>query len=111
MLSAAVLALTILGGVTAVVFLADDARPPAGTSVMEPEPKARAIPRPNEGQAPSEPGDRGGWAQLALLGLSVVAVSGIGLVVVRGSTASRQRRAAWLAAADSERDGALESPD
>ena len=41
------------------------------------------VPKPNSGDAPEEPGDRGGWAQLAVLGAIVLTVSGIGLVVVR----------------------------
>ena len=70
--------------------------------------KPHIIPRPNEGKAPEEPGDRGGWAQLALLGLIVASVGGIGFAVVRGSRASRAGRAGWLAAADSPEDGVLD---
>lgn len=66
------------------------------------------IPKPNSGEAPDEAGDRGGWAQLALLGMIVLALGGIGFAVARGSRRSRANRAEWLAAADSDSDGVID---
>jgi hypothetical protein len=43
------------------------------------------IPRPNSGSAPQQMGDRGGAGQLALLGLLVVAISSVGVIVVRST--------------------------
>jgi hypothetical protein len=111
-LSAVLLAVAIVGGTALVATLADDgpARDPAEQLTDEAAPRPRIIPRPNEGRAPEEPGDRGGWAQLTLLGLIVVSLAGIAVVVVRGSGAARARRAEWRAAADSGVDGALDRP-
>lgn len=109
-LSAVLLVLAIVGGTALVATLADDGptRDPAEQLTDAGAAAPAIIPRPNEGRAPEDPGDRGGWAQLALLGLIVGSVAGIAVVVVRGSGASRARRAAWLAAAESGRDGALD---
>ena len=52
------------------------------------EPAAEApsiIPRPNSGSAPDDPGDRGGWQQLSLLGLILIAVAAIFYLVRRES--------------------------
>ena len=38
--------------------------------------RPRAIERPYSGQEPTHPGDRGGWEQLVLLGVIVVAIGG-----------------------------------
>jgi hypothetical protein len=52
-------------------------------------------PRPNCGQAPAAPGDRGGVGQLALLGILVAATALIGAVVVRSTVrTTRARRVA-----------------
>lgn len=48
------------------------------------------IPRPGEGQRPTEPGQRGGWEQVALLGVVVVAVALIATVVVRSARRARR---------------------
>lgn len=48
------------------------------------------IPRPGEGRAPSDPGEPGGWAQLALLGLILGAVAIIATVVIRSTRRSRR---------------------
>lgn len=69
--------------------------------------KPHIIPRPNEGRAPQDPGDPGGWEQLALLGTIVVALGAITVVVARGGRRARANRAAWLAAGRSGHDGAL----
>lgn len=54
------------------------------------------IPKPGEGTAPDRPGDRGGWEQLALLGVIVVAVGGIATYIIRSG---RRTRAATASAA------------
>lgn len=70
--------------------------------------KPHIIPRPNEGQAPQDPGDPGGWEQLGLFGMIVGGLGVITLVVVRGSARVRANRAAWLAAGGSGHDGAVD---
>jgi hypothetical protein len=67
------------------------------------------IPEPNSGRKPENLGDPGGWGQLALLGLVIVAVSGIGYVAIRGRSAkARAGRDAWMAAGASRHDGVLD---
>ncbi|NLD77095.1 MAG: hypothetical protein GX643_10555 [Acidimicrobiales bacterium] len=107
-----VLFVAIVGGTALVATLVDS------DSISDPtvevdemgQPKPQIIPKPNSGKAPEDPGDRGGWAQLGLLGLIVVTVGGVTYGIVRGTKRSRAGRAAWLAAAESDHDGALE-PD
>lgn len=53
---------------------------PAGASAVElagavPDDAGHSIGSPDAGPRPQNPGDRGGWAQLSLLGLLIVAVS------------------------------------
>lgn len=50
------------------------------------------IPRPGEGQAPEDPGDPGGWAQVALFGLIVTALGIIVALVVRATRRAAGRR-------------------
>ncbi|HEX2575064.1 MAG TPA: hypothetical protein VHK88_01860 [Aquihabitans sp.] len=107
-LSALVLAVVIVGGV-AIVALTSDGGDQRANEVQEGEiPPAEAIPQPGRGRAPERPGDRGGWEQLAILGVIVIAVTGIGLVIFRGGRRARADRARWLAAGRSGRDGALD---
>lgn len=113
-LSAVILAVAIVGGTAVVAALVDDGprQDTQGQLTEQGGAKPHIIPRPNEGREPQDPGDRGGWAQLTLLGVIVVSVIGIAVVVVRGSAGARAGRAAWLAAAETGRDGALEhEPD
>ncbi len=49
------------------------------------------IPRPGEGQAPDEPGDRGGWEQIALFGVLVGALALIVVLVVRAARRHQTR--------------------
>lgn len=49
------------------------------------------IPQPGGGEAPSDPGDPGGWAQVTLFGLIVVAVTVIIGLVVRSARRTRSR--------------------
>jgi hypothetical protein len=48
------------------------------------------IPRPNSGEAPDDPGDRGGWQQLAVLG---VVIGGLGLIAALVVRDGRRKRA------------------
>lgn len=51
------------------------------------------IPRPGEGQTPDEPGDRGGWQQIAVF---LALVAGLGLIIVLVVRSSRRARARQL---------------
>lgn len=100
-LAAALLFGAILAGVLAFALLTDPGEPTRPTG------KTAIIPNPNEGSAPSEPGDRGSGEQLALMGGIILVLTGIGVFAVRGrGAASRPKRAAWEAAAATDRDGA-----
>jgi hypothetical protein len=105
-----VLLVAIVGGTALVSLFVDDGPRKDTWGQLEEEggSKPHIIPRPNSGKAPEEAGDRGGWAQLSLLGLIVVAIGGVSYGVVRGTKRSRANRSAWLAAAESDQDGALE---
>ncbi len=50
------------------------------------------IPRPGEGQAPDEPGDRGGWEQLAVLAVLILALVLIMSLIVRNARRARTLR-------------------
>jgi hypothetical protein len=93
----------ILAGVIAFAVLTDPGTP------TKPTGKTAIIPAPNEGTKPSEPGDRGGWEQLVLMGTLLVVLTGIGVFAIRGrGAAGRPARAAWEAAAAEDHDGVVE---
>lgn len=52
----------------------------------------QSLPEPDYGTAPKHPGDPGGWEQLALLGVLVVALGGGGAWVVHSSRRARSNR-------------------
>ncbi|MEZ5203046.1 MAG: hypothetical protein R2701_01270 [Acidimicrobiales bacterium] len=91
----------ILIGVLALTVFSDPGTP------TKPDNKVSIIPQPNQGVAPENGGDRGGWEQLALLGTIIVVVAGIGVIAVRGRGTARPGRAAWEAAGASDHDGAV----
>jgi hypothetical protein len=64
------------------------------TSLAEGEELPGVIPRPNQGREPRHPGDPGGWLQLTLAAIVVVAVATIFTVVAR--SASRTTRSKRL---------------
>jgi len=108
--AAVVLFVAIAGGVAAVAFRTDSGirQQPSTSSDAEGDVIPRIIPRPDEGSAPKNAGDRGGWEQLAVFGLMMMAMAGIGLVIFRGGRSARAGRAAWRAAAASGHDGAVD---
>lgn len=81
MVVALVLALGLPSAVT--VATAQDAPPSTGA------PAPHMIPRPNEGRAPTEAGDRGGALQLLVLSLVVVGIGGAVLHLTRVSRRAR----------------------
>jgi hypothetical protein len=100
----------IIGGVVLVTVASDPGMPKgAKAGATYDDGKPRIIQRPNSGTPPQHPGDRGGWEQLTLLGLIVVAVGAIGVVAVRsGGARARANREAWRAAAEADHDGAID---
>jgi hypothetical protein len=96
----------IIVGVAAAAIFADPGEPNPQTRAADRPPSI--IVQPNSGKAPEDPGDRGGWEQLTLLGLIVLAVGGIATVVIRGGGAkAKANRQRWRDAAASGRDGAV----
>jgi hypothetical protein len=76
--------------------------------------KPHIIERPNSGTAPKTNGDRGGWEQLSLLAVLIVAMGGITFMMVRSRGGAQAGRAAWRAAAATGRDdavGHVDNPD
>jgi hypothetical protein len=109
--AAALLGIVIIGGILVVSFSVDSGprKDTQGQLQEDGGAKPHIIERPNSGHAPTNPGDRGGWEQLGLLSLIIVAVSGIGVVAFRGARRRpRPSRAAWEAAASSDHDGAVD---
>ena len=106
-LSALVLFGALAIGIGAIAIFSDPGPPTPRVPGEQVQP--RAIERPNQGQAPQSPGDRGGWEQLAILGLIIVAVAGIGIVIARGGgSKAKANRERWKAAAASGQDGAVD---
>lgn len=91
-----------LGATTEAELVAEMAR--EGTLTGSPD----IIPDPNQGVAPTDPGDPGGWQQLALFGVLVLALMGIGIVIFRGGKQAQANRARWREAAATGRDGAAD---
>lgn len=56
--------------------------------------KPHIIPRPDEGQAPKHPNDRGGWEQFLVLGLIVGSIAAIGGLAWRSSRRALAKAAA-----------------
>lgn len=105
-----VLLVAIVGGIAVVVLQSDSGirQQPSTSEGPAGEVIPRIIPRPGEGQAPQNAGDRGGWEQVGLFVLILAAMAGIGVVIFRGGRAARAGRAAWTAAAATGRDGAVD---
>lgn len=104
LLAGLVLLGVILIGVVAVTVTTDgsatnDART---EEIRDGEARPGIIPQPGEGTAPENPGDRGGWEQLALFGVMVLGLAAIAFVVVRGTKRARGGRQAWLDAAEDQ---------
>ena len=111
-----ILGVVILLGVVIVAATSDPGprRDTQGQLTEDGGAKPHIIPRPGEGRAPQNPGDRGGSEQLALFGVMAVALGGIGFMALRGGRRARTGREAWKAAARSGGEGgppAEASPD
>ncbi len=108
--SALALIVVIVGGM-AIVAITSDAGTDTGSARQRQEAGQDAtpaiIPKPSEGRAPAGPNEPGGAEQLALFGLVLTAMAGIGVVVFRGGKRARAGRAQWLAAGRSGRDGIM----
>lgn len=104
-LAAAALVASIIAGVLMFVSLSgSDPQPTTQTGS-----KPRSIEQPNSGSAPEASGDRGGSAQVILLGGLVLVVLGIGVVALRGGgRQAKAGRAAWREAGRSGHDGAVD---
>lgn len=100
-LTAVIAVLTVSLVLVTEVF--DPPTPQAGTVAQS---QAPALDVPDGGQKPTSPGDRGGWEQLALLGLICVAFAGGITYLV---TSSRRARRVAGAAAEAPNDGAERS--
>ena len=105
-ISALVLFGAIAIGILAIAAFSDPGEPTPRAPGEQVKPNA--LERPNQGAAPQNPGDRGGWEQLAILGLIIVAVVVIAVVVFRGGGAkAKANRERWKAAGASGHDGAI----
>lgn len=117
--SALALIVVIVGGMAIVAITSDAsarnetktqaAAEAGGTGGADAAPSI--IPRPGEGQEPRSASERGGSEQLALFGLVLAAMVGIGVVVFRGGKTARAGRAEWLAAGRTGHDGVLLNHD
>lgn len=111
--SALALIIVIVGGM-AIVAITSDAETqndPQAQVAGEEAPSPAIIPQPGEGKAPSSPNERGGSEQLALFGLVLAAMAGIGVVVFRGGKRAQAGRAEWAAAGRTGHDGVLVAHD
>lgn len=79
----ALLALALLASQPTLAVAQDNPRPEA--------PIQDIVPKPNSGEAPDEPGDRGGALQLLLAGVIVLAVGGAVVHLVRQSQRARSQ--------------------
>lgn len=93
-MTAGVLAGAIVIGVLVVTVATptDGPRRDRDVALSEPGASPHIIPRPNEGRAPRQPGDRGGWEQLAALGAVLVGLVAVGGLAWRSSRRARSGR-------------------
>ncbi len=89
-----------------------DTGPRKDTQGQQPETAGQPhiIPRPNEGVAPKDGGDRGGWEQITLMAVVVASVLLIGVLALRGGKRAKAGREAWMARA-AEPDRPAWGPD
>lgn len=94
-MATAVMLTTVIVAMTVIFMLNSSAfKPPPGTSGPQIQQGTPAIDEAYGGAHPTSPGDRGGWQQLALLGVIVVAVSGGVTTIVLTSRKARRALAA-----------------
>jgi hypothetical protein len=88
-----ILGAIVLLGVAPAARAGDDA--PASTAPptlpIRPDDAGHIVKRPNYGQAPEGPNDRGGWQQLLVFGLVCVGVSGVAAFAWRDARRRRKR--------------------
>lgn len=88
-LGGVILAMTLLFTLNAGLFKEDAAR----RSATADKGRMAAIDQPYSGSEPERPGDRGGWEQLALLGVITVALAGGTAGMVFSGRRARRRAA------------------
>ena len=88
-LSAVIIALTVVFTLSSSAF-----KPPPGTSGQQNQADNPALDMPYGGAKPDRPGAPGGWEQLALLGLILLAVGGGTAAMVHSGRKARRRNAA-----------------
>lgn len=86
-LTAVIVILT--GALVLVTVLLDPPAPRPGSVAHN---QAPALDLPDAGQPPTRPGDRGGWEQLALLGMLCVVFAGGAAYLVSSSRRARRRK-------------------
>jgi hypothetical protein len=91
LLAAVVMVVAILGLALAVGFLADD--PPRNDQQTKGDTAAKPhiIPRPNSGQAPTQPGDRGGWEQTLVFVVMLGGMVTLAVLAWRSSVRAKRR--------------------
>jgi hypothetical protein len=90
----AVLVVALVAGPAGGAAATQEPPPTSTTAVVADRDLPGVIPRPNEGREPQQAGDPGGWLQLTLAALVVVAVAVIFAIVAR--SAARTTRAKRL---------------
>jgi hypothetical protein len=110
--SALALIVVIVGGMAIVAITSDasarnETKTQAAAEARGADAAPSIIPQPGEGQEPKSANERGGSEQLALFGLVLAAMAGIGVVVFRGGKTARAGRAEWLAAGRTGHDGVM----
>ena len=104
---AALFVVVILGGSLTFGFVSNqDAKTSTTTTLVgssddtntQGQARPRSIPRPGEGEKPTDPGKPGGWEQLLLFGVVLSGMAAIAAIVIRGNKKARANRAAWRAA-------------
>lgn len=91
------MSVVVLSLILAFVLLSMVVKPPTGEEAAEIQAAHPAMDTPNGGKVATQPGDRGGWEQLALLGVMVVAVGGGVGGIIHTSRKARRRRDRELA--------------
>jgi hypothetical protein len=89
-LIAAVMVLSIIGLALIAGYVADDPPPTGQQQEGDTAAKPHIIPRPGSGKAPTQPGDRGGWEQTAVLVVMVGGLGTLGFLAYRSGVKARR---------------------